>query len=204
MKALALSGLEAALNRCLAFDESIADSIKPLLNKQIKIQLTDLQVEFSLIFGDGHISVVEQSDQPANTIISGTMPSFLMVALNKGSQSAVFKSNMTISGDLAVAEKLSALFRQIDIDWEAHLARITGDTLAHQIAFRGKQLKGTLSEVAHHLKNTAKDFLFYEARYFPKADDVEDFYLNIAVLKQDIERLEARIQKLQSQQEKNT
>ncbi len=199
MKALALSGLEAAINRCLTLDPSIQTALTPLQGKRIKIEFTDLQAAFYLSFEEHHIAVLDDHNEPANTIISGTLPSFLIVAMNKGSQSAVFQNKMTVSGDLAVAEKLSALFRHIHIDWEAHLAQLTGDTLAHQITYHSKQFKSVACRIVSQLKNTLKDYVFHEARYLPTTEDIEQLYLDIAVLKQDVERLEARIQQLQSE-----
>ena len=117
--------------------------------------------------------------------------------MNKGSQSAVFQNKMTVSGDLAIAEKLSHLFKHVNIDWEAHLAQLTGDTLAHQISYHTTQLKNVACRVVGQLKNSVKDYVFHEARFLPTIDDIEQHYLDIAVLKQDIERLEARIQRLQ-------
>ena len=199
MKTLVLSGLEAAINRALTLDPSIRDALTPLHNKHIKIEFTDLHAAFFLSFQENHIAVLEDLHQPANTIISGTLRSFLIVAMNKGSQSAVFQNNMTVSGDIAIAEKLSSLFKHIQIDWEAHLAQLTGDTLAHQIAYHTKQLKNVTHRIVGQLKNTVKDYVFHEARYLPTTEDIEQLYLDIAVLKQDTERLEARIKRLQLQ-----
>lgn len=198
MKKLALSGLEAAINRCLDLDPAIREQLQPLADKVIKIELTDLKLAFFVIIQPDGIELQDELESPANTIISGTLPSFIKVAINRGSQASVFSSEMTISGDIGVGEKLSDIFRHINVDWEYHLAQLTGDTLSHKIMYHGKQLKSAMCRVVESLGGNTKEYVFHEARYLPESSEVEQLYYQINLLRQDIERAEARLQRLQS------
>ena len=204
MKDLALSGLESAINRGIRLDPTFEEKLMPLQDKLIKIDITDIRFDFILTVQNSHVTLLSTTDKPIHTIICGSIPSFIKVGINQGSRASVFGSDMTISGDLMVGETISNLFKQLNIDWEYHLSTYTGDRLSRQIFYHGKRTKDALKRTFRSVGNNIKDYVFQEASLLPTPAEVEQHYDDIQRLKQDAERMEARIQRLQAEHTKES
>ena len=204
MKDLALSGLESAINRGIQLDPTFEDKLMPLQDKLIKIDITDIRFDFILTVKNSHVTLLNTTDKPIHTIISGSIPSFIKVGFSQGSRASVFGSDMTISGDLTVGETISDLFKQLNIDWEYHLSTYIGDSLSRKIFYHGKRAKHVLMTTLQSVGSNIKEYVFQEASLLPTQAEVEQHYDNIRVLRQDTERMEARIQRLQTEHTKES
>ena len=92
----------------------------------------------------------------------------------------------------------SAILDGIDIDWEEHLSRVTGDVLAHQV---GNVARGMLEWGRNTLDTVSRDvaeYLHEESRDLPTRGEVDEFLARIDTLRLDVDRLEARVQRLQA------
>jgi len=197
MKKLLLSGLEAALNYGINLDPIAKEKTVLLHNKVIKIELTDIELVFFITIKPDNIAVDSMVDDPVSTIISGDIPSFIKIGIKQGSRSSILSSDMTISGDLAVAEQLSSLLKSLNIDWEYHLAKYTGDTVASKTCHHINKFKQTTSRTWRSLSGNIKEYLLHEVGAALSADEVLQHYRDIIKLREDVERLEARILCLQ-------
>ena len=89
-----------------------------------------------------------------------------------------------------------AIFRELDIDWEKTLADVIGDIAAHQI---GRQTRGMIrwaKKSVATLKQDSKEYLQYETKAFVSEFEYTDFVSEIRQLKQTVDKLEIRINKL--------
>lgn len=196
MLSLALYGLETAINNFLRLDPDAIHYLKKIEGKIIKIEITDWCLHF-FIRPDGQgIQLLSDTQQSPDAVIRGTLFGLLRTGCAKATGSALFKNTIEIDGDTETGEILRDLLQKIDIDWEEHLSKLTGDILAHKI---GHQVRKTIQFTQHSittLEENIKEYLHEEVRYFPTSQQLEEFYQNIATLRDDVDRLEARINRI--------
>jgi ubiquinone biosynthesis protein UbiJ len=89
------------------------------------------------------------------------------------------------------------LYLNLDLDWEEPLARLFGDPLGHEL---GRAARAAFAWHRQALKtfglNTA-EYLQEEARLLPVRDEVEAFLNGVDGVRADVDRLAARLQRLQ-------
>ncbi|OGT84016.1 MAG: hypothetical protein A3G96_03140 [Gammaproteobacteria bacterium RIFCSPLOWO2_12_FULL_52_10] len=103
---------------------------------------------------------------------------------------------MEVSGDVGLAQRFQKIVKDLDLDWEEHLSHWFGDTLAHKL---GNAVRGSV-QFAKATKRTLEldvsEYLRYEKEVLPEISEVNDYITAIDVLRDDVERLKLRIDKL--------
>ncbi len=188
--------LEQALNRYLALDPGVLERMGPLHGKRIALQLRGLDNGICLIPGPDGIQVyASDMDGGADCVLRGTPMGFARMGRGEASRE-LFGGAVEIRGDSDLAQAFGELPRGLDIDWEEQISRYTGDLLAHQI---GRGLRGAGAwglEASATLTKDLGEYLREEARLLPCRDEARDFASDIDVLRDDMDRLEARIKRL--------
>lgn len=100
-------------------------------------------------------------------------------------------------GDVAVVHALRRLAGGLEIDWEAQLARLTGDIVAHRVGLAARGLLGWLDHARQTFEANLGEYLTEETRQLPPAAEVATFLDEVDRLRQDADRLEARLARLE-------
>ena len=103
---------------------------------------------------------------------------------------------MTIEGDAAVGREFQTALARLDIDWEEQLSRLVGDAAAHQVGrfWHGFQAWGQRASAT--LRRDGGEYLQWELRVLPPRPAVEQFLSAVDALREDTDRLAARIERL--------
>ena len=103
------------------------------------------------------------------------------------------------------ATAVEAARRAIDAVWRiesarviAGLSRYVGDAAAHQIGNAVRDLMSWGRDAAERLSKDLAEYLQYESRDLPPRHEVQDFLNNVDKLRDDAERLAARLQRAAS------
>ena len=102
--------------------------------------------------------------------------------------------NISIEGDLELANQVSQVLKEIEWDVEEDLSRYIGDIPAIQTT---KILKKVITSSQKNIKNITGALLEYwqeENKILTKKRNVEIFYSEVDKIVEDTERLEARIE----------
>jgi ubiquinone biosynthesis protein UbiJ len=110
--------------------------------------------------------------------------------------STSMRERVSFHGNIAIAQKMQAILAGLDIDWEEMLARHCGDVLAFQLHQRARKFSDWLRYGADSLLQTSSEYLREEARLSPTQVEFDRFQSELTVLKQDVARAEARLQRL--------
>ena len=122
--------LQTAFNRYAELDPDSKHRLQKLQGKVVCFQIEGLEIPVWFIFNEQSVEVVEDFGDTADAVIAGGP--FSLLALASGKRS-IFDGGVTITGDTETAQKFSRCLNEIDIDWEEHLSRVTGDAAAHQL-----------------------------------------------------------------------
>lgn len=182
--------ITAGFNRYLALDEELAPRLQRLYGKLIKIELNGTGLEFYLLFHRDRVEILEEFDDVADTIIRGAP--FSMVALASG-QSDLSASGISIEGDVELAEKFSRVMRQVDIDWEEHFSRLTGDAIAHQMGNIARGITGFFDRTRTRTQSNVADYLRDETNHLPHDWEIDDFCNEVDDLRDRVAALSAKI-----------
>lgn len=103
-----------------------------------------------------------------------------------------------ISGDMDFAQAVSATFFDLHWDPENDLARIVGDAQAVWIMNSLNHLGVSLKDLLSRLKSNLREYAVFEKEIIPSADEFNKFKQGVSALRDDLARLEKRMQKMEA------
>ena len=197
IKKYTLLALQKAINHALMLDENIQEKIQGLEGCLLKIIISPLNVNFFIQFQQGKLRLLsDHKGAPDTTIQSSPLGLIRLSVLPASKVRSLFNDNIRISGDIALGQAVKTLFDDIDIDWEGHLARFTGDVVAYQVGSLVRQSLGFKRHLGESLRLNLTDYLQEELRIFPPREAVNDFFNDIDELSLSVERLSAHTEQL--------
>ena len=200
LPAVVLASLEIALNRCLALDPETLSRLEAMTGRVIAVELRGLGITLYMAPHGGGIQLLRDYGGTADAVISGAPLSLARVGLGE-ERGLLFAGAVEISGDVSLGQSFEAVLREIDIDWEEQLSRFVGDVAAHQV---GNLVRDTLDWGTKSMDSLSRDMTEYlqeESRHLPQRDEVNEFLAAVDVLRDDTERLEARVKRLRGRLE---
>lgn len=188
--------LESAINQFLRLDPDTIKKLAALSDKIIAVQITDWRITLIILPQHDGITLSDDDKLIPDATIKGNLFDLCKVGLAKGSSEAVFEHRVEIFGDIETGEKIRDLLRDMDIDWEEHLSKIVGDSLAHQLMRGARKFADIGKEFVAGIRENLREFLQEESSLAPKPEQLEHFFQQIGQLRNDCDRLEARINRL--------
>lgn len=194
---LLASTMEAAINRLLAMDQQSGDRLGKLEGRRVRLQLEDLSITLDFLFTTYRVEVSLDTTPEADTVISGSLPALFAMAMpDEDGRWGGPGSRVRISGDATLARDVERLFSRLDPDWEASLAQFTGDVLAHQLASGLKHFAQGLKTTGINLQQVAQEYLSSEQSPLAQPAELRQFADEVDRLRNDTDRLEAKIRNL--------
>ena len=197
IKPLLLSALESALNQYLALDADASFFLAPLTGKVIAVTILPFNESIYLCPAADSIQVLDQFPGQPDARLTGSVLALGLMGLGSKPLSSNFSGEVKIAGDTATGRQFQELFGKLDIDLEEKLSHYTGDIIAHQIGrfFRAGQSWGKDSIETFRLN--AAEFLQEETRDLPAGPEIDIFYARVEELRNDFERLQSRVERLE-------
>ena len=110
-------------------------------------------------------------------------------------EEAAFRE-IEMQGDMELAQEVSFLVRNLTWDAEEDLARVVGDNAAHRIAATARAFIGWSADAGLRVAQGAAEYWTEEAPLVATRVKVGTFVNAVAELRDAVERLEKRIEKL--------
>ena len=140
------------------------------------------------------------ADDVTHAEISGSLMNLAALA-GPHPEEVIQRGDVTIRGDAEIAQQFRELALLLRPDVEEELSRLIGDTPAHQ-ALRMAQAASRFGRRAFSTgaRNVA-EYLAHERRDLVPRAEAEDFYRSVERLREDVDRLEARANLMESETE---
>ncbi len=106
---------------------------------------------------------------------------------------AVFR-HVVIDGDAQFAATLGSVFRELDWDAEADLARVVGDVAAHRIVRGARSLQAWRRHAIDSAQQSLVEYAVEERPLLAKRRHVAAFIAEVDAVRDDVARLEKRLQ----------
>ncbi|WP_428606410.1 ubiquinone biosynthesis accessory factor UbiJ [Sedimenticola sp.] len=197
LSGITAAGLEQALNRYLQLDPSATAQMARLHGKVIAFELAGLGQTLYLIPGPAGVQLLSRYEDEPDCVLQGTPLALARMGNQETSSDQLFSGEVRISGDTELAHRFGKILGGMSIDWEAQLAQYTGTLVAEDVAGVVKQVSGWGRRALDTLELDLQELLQKELRILPERSEVEQFLADVDQLRDDIERLEARIILLQ-------
>lgn len=189
--------LEAALNRVLALDPEARSSLRALDGRRValKVESPPLALEVR-VQGDAlRVGPLDGEREP-DLGVRGTLAGLLGQLPMFRRDDAPPVGKLRIEGDAELARRLQTLARNFDPDWQKPFADVFGDVIGVQVANALATALEQARDFASDGARVAAEYVTEESRdVVPKAE-LEAFHDDVDALRDDVERLAARIARL--------
>jgi ubiquinone biosynthesis protein UbiJ len=194
-----LASIEKILNRSLPRSPRAQALAAALAGRSLAVAMTGTDPVVISSTGE-RLRIERGAGQPADASISAGP--FSLLALAGGQSQALAGTGAAISGDSDVAQQFSELLGLLRPEPEEELAQLIGDAPAHHLGrlarlalgFGDRALRTTVNNVAEYLAHERGDLI-------PKAEG-RQLLDGIDALRDDVDRLEARLQQLEQRFER--
>lgn len=212
-KPLAGRALETALNRAIELDPDTRDALRALDGRSVVLALAaasasgETPLALRLIVDGARLRVgPADPERTPDLAVRGTLGGVLSFGMRtvlprllgaQGDDEAMPVGAMRIEGDAELARRLQRLAERFDPDWQRPFAAVFGDVLGVQIANAVAAALRQAQRGGRRFAETAAEYVTEESRdVVPKAE-LEAFHDDVDQLRDDAERLAARIGRLQ-------
>ena len=180
-----------ALNHLLEAEASARDKLKPYAGQCVEFRAPPLPALRLDILDSGLLADAAQDAVPnlVVTIGAGTLPAFAR------GEDALMRE-IGIEGNADLAGTVQYLFRHLRWDVEEDLSQIFGDALAHRMVDGGRRFAAWGSDTAEKLAQNLAEFWTEEQPLLARAADVRRFLADVDQLRDDLARIEKRIEAL--------
>lgn len=193
-----LSAIEAAINAWLKLDGEALPRFSELDGKIIRLHITGLDLNLYFLPAASGIQVIgnypsEEDGGIVDATIHGSPMALIRLSTASNSGATLLESDVEIDGDMRVAEKFSAILREVDIDWEELLSKLVGDIVAHQAGQATRSVSGWLKESAQSMQMNTGEYISEESGLSLAEAEISDFIDQVDEIRMDVDRLEARV-----------
>ena len=192
-----LERLEAVLNRNVAESRRAQSLARQLDGRVMSLTVEGTPLAFYFRAEGGRLSLTTSLESAADASLSGT-PIALLALAGPGAEGALRGGGVRIEGNAEVAQKFRDLLAESKPDFEEELARVLGDVAARQVANIARGFLDWGRKASGSLTTNVVEFLQEEARDVPTRVEAEEFLEGVDRLRDDTERLEARLARLEA------
>ena len=188
------------LDGALELDPETRHALARLSGKVVDLDVTAVGA-IRLHIDDGRIRAGPRDDTlVADVTIRGAPLSLVRFVLAGDRERLILGEEVSLHGDIALATRLQQIAARMDIDVEEAIAERIGDIPAHEIVRGMRGLGGWMRAAGTALLEDVSEYLRYEAAVTPSTGDVERFAHAVDEIRDDVERLEARVARLERRQ----
>ena len=191
-----IATLENAFNQYLSLDPDALSRFADMEGKVIAIDIVGLNQSVYLFPGADGIMLLTEFDAEADTRLSGTPLALARLGITEDAASVLFSGEVKISGDTRLGNKFKKILGQLNIDWEEQLSHYVGDTVAHQLGNVARDFSRWFARSSSSIQLDLGEYLQEESRLVPSNAELNRFINNVDVLRESIDRLEARITRI--------
>ena len=188
--------MEHLINRLLSQDPVACVGLAPHKGKSVAIECTTIATELIILIEHDSVQLRSVYEAEPTSTIRGSSSALLGLLTSSDKSSALFTQGISITGDMKLVQQLYECLSQLQIDWENPLGDLIGDAATHQISNLFNLSTQWVKQSSATMGKNIDEYLHEEARLFPAHEEVQDFYDCNYELKLNVDRLEARLQRL--------
>ncbi|MDM8567153.1 SCP2 sterol-binding domain-containing protein [Candidatus Halobeggiatoa sp. HSG11] len=181
--------IASLLNQALQLNPTCLAALNEISDKVIHIILTDTGHSFSLFPDDKGIFILSDYKGEADVTVEIAPLTLLHLVLNS-TANLDNTTEVNVSGDRVIAEKILLIIKELDIDWEKQISKklgsvayIFGDTIRSSQDYMSKHINNLTTNLIHQLN-------------LPTRMEMQNLTAAVEILTSDLDRLEQQAKEL--------
>ncbi len=162
----------------------------------VAIRVKDTALAGYFTVNEDSISISQSADGEPDICISGSLLTLARMA-GSGDADAIRDGSLELTGDAETAEAFQNLLTAAKPDLEEGVASIIGDAAAHSLGELGRGMGRWARDARSTMGANIREYLQEESRDLPSRYEVERFAAAVGTLRDDVDRLVARFDRLQ-------
>ena len=195
--ALLCATLEVALNRTLRLEPEVLADFAPLEGQVLALTVDGLNWDFFIECMPTGVRVLPTFERAADAHLHGGAIGYAQLARQLKTGETTLPPGVSVDGDAELLRRFTRLIARIGFDPAELIAKFTGDGAAQRLVGGLKDLFGWGSQSAKTLGLNTAEYLREETYDLARKIDAEEWSQSIETLRDDVERLDARVKRLE-------
>ncbi|MGB5256012.1 MAG: SCP2 sterol-binding domain-containing protein [Woeseiaceae bacterium] len=193
----ALRPVARILNRNIQATTPARELCRKLAGTVVAIRVRNTALTAWFIVHEDMLELTTEADLEPDVLISGSLLTLASMAGESGVRS-IRAGSLELTGDPVLAEEFQQLLTYAKPDIEEELSGIVGDAAAHQLGEIARSVGNWSREARATMGANIREYLQEESRDLPSRYEVDRFAKRVGALRDDVDRLDARIKRLGS------
>ena len=193
----ALQPVAGILNRNIQATTPARELCRKLAGTVVAIRVRNTALTAWFIVHEDMLELTTEADLEPDVLISGSLLTLASMAGESGVRS-IRAGSLELTGDPVLAEEFQQLLTYAKPDIEEELSGIVGDAAAHQLGEIARSVGNWSREARATMGANIREYLQEESRDLPSRYEVDRFAKRVGALRDDVDRLDARIKRLGS------
>lgn len=195
--ALICASVEVALNRTLRLEPEVLADLARLERRVLALHVEVFEWDFFVeVIADG-VRVLPEFDARPDVRVRGTPLALARIAAHYARSEPGLPAGMQVEGDVELLARFAQLLVRVGLTPEELVARALGNGPAQRLVGGLRSLFGWGSASAKTLVGNTAEYLREETYDLARKVDVEEWADAVDTLRDDAERLEARLKLLE-------
>lgn len=199
MMLLLTSSLQKAINTLLEHDPVTKSQIKALDGKTFQLHITDMNISIFCQVQHDIVCLFSEWHGEVDTQISGKLLDLVNTARGEGEKQTVANSSVTIAGNFKAGETMRQILSSTQIDIEGLLAKRIGGPLANRLTRIATKTRSHIEQIRQSCRRQVKEYCHQEGKIAIQPRHLSEFKSQNVQLQNATHQLEAKLSKLQSQ-----
>ncbi len=161
----------------------------------VAVRVADTALAAYFVVSDDAIDIASNSTHEPDVVITGSLLTLARMAGQSG-EDAIRGGSLNLSGDAGKAQQFQKLMMHAKPEIEEELSAVVGDIAAHRIGEFARGLGRWGREARSTMGANIREYLQEERRDAPSRYEVERFSDDVNILRDDVDRIEARLNRL--------
>jgi len=191
-----LASVEHGINRVLRLDATALPRLERLSGKVIAVDCRNPSLQLFILPSDEGLMLAAHWEVEADCTLRAPAASLVRLALSQDKSAVLHGPDVELDGDSGVLLELVGVLQDLELDWEYELSRWLGPVastlLGDHLRSRARRTKDSFTSLGQSLA----DYLNEESRTLVGKHEAEARFAELDRIKLDLERLEARFERL--------
>lgn len=190
--------LTGLINRQIKATTPARELCVELDGKVVALRVKNTALAMYFFVCPDEIAIFSDYDGEPDVAITGSIFSLTRLA-SDASEDAIRDGSLDMVGDMEVAQAFQTLLAYGKPDIEEELSGLIGDVAAHRLGEITRSVGAWSKEASSTLRQNVTEYLQEERRDVPSRYEVEAFTKKVDALRDDVARVEARLNQLEQE-----
>ena len=188
--------LELACNQALEHDPTTLEKVQSLSGKTVVLHVQDFNQNVSVQPREFGLELTADAVENPSVTLSAKPPALIKLA-HYGMENADLEAGeLEIQGDPIIAQKFVKIVSNLNVDWEGLLAEQFGEVPASLFSKGFSVVQAVAQQGQQNIKNKIQQVLHDDLNLVANADQIEKYLDGVDDLRDKVDRLEVRLNKL--------